>query len=129
MQLQIQVFYHMKLDNSIHVGDRVQVKRKEELPDDEMIGVSDNRFTKDTIEGHPINGSIGFITQIIEKKYECHYKVNYPIGQDMGLTIIVTERQLEKAFDIRNCTLFKALDSCGECETRFYCYTNKWGTK
>lgn len=107
----------MKLDNSIHVGDRVQVKPKEELPD-EMIGVSDN-----------INGSIGFITQIIEKKYECHYKVNYPIGQDMGLTIIVTERQLEKAFNIRNCTLFKALDSCGECETRFYCYTNKWGTK
>ncbi len=118
----------MILDKTIHVGDRVQVKDKDELPEGEVIGVSDNRFTKETIEGHPIGHGIGFITQIIDKKYECHYRVKYPIGQDMGLEVIVTDRQLEKAFNVRNCSLFKALDMCGDCDTRFYCYTNKWGS-
>ncbi len=115
----------MKLDKTTHVGDRVQTKPKDELPDDDMIGVGHNLFSKETVEGHPVNNSIGFITQILEKKYECHYKIKYPIGEDFGFEIIVTERQLEKAFNVRNCTLFRALDMCGECETRFYCYTNR----
>jgi hypothetical protein len=117
----------MRLEKDIKVGDRVQVKPKDELPDEDVIGVSDNRFTKETIEGHPINHGIGFITQIIDRKYERHYKVKYPIGDNIGLDIIVTDRQLDKAFDVRNCTMFKALNMCGECETRFYCYTNnRW---
>ena len=59
---------------------------------------------------------IGVIIDILQHKYITVW--------DDGLTIVISEYDLDDTYEIRHCNIVSKLGGCDTCIDRFYCYTN-----
>lgn len=98
----------MKLSHQINAGDRVTFKEGASI-----FGLDSETLTR----------KFGWVSGIVSSLSVNKYR--YQIEFDDGSKMTISEDSLKDVADVRDCTLFKALNMCADCEDRFICYTIK----